>query len=303
MRKFYTVMILTFLMVCSLFSIGIKIQPATFVIQNVEIGKTIDMYNDHGHILRIYGGNRESRYSIEPVKPSDSGTKITGYFDFPNPEFFWTELDTMTVPADISSSTSDDMADNPMYMKIPSNDNYYNRHYMLGVNVQPVLNGNSGNVVLGAYLQFRIETEAKTGVVPEVTGRDEIVFVPSVIELKDVEPGKEYLAHVKIYSGMKFNRHFDVKPLDPNSPVGKITILTSPGFKRVQEHSWLSYTSADNIGDDDNIKLKLISTSPTDLYISLFVPERQKEKRFEELLMIEGDTKSFLRIKFTMKDI
>ncbi len=271
----------------ALFSAGIRIAPATFVVEGVKPGEKIDLYERYGHAIKIWGGATDVLYTFEPVKPSDSNTHITGYFDFRDPSWFDTQLDSVFVP-----KGTEDPVENRMVVEIPDDDRWYNRHWLLGVNVSPVPTDNMGSVVLGAFLQFRIETEPKVDVEPEIMTRQEIVFVPSVIEFNDVEPGQEYLAKTTIYTGSRKTDTYKLYPLDPESPVGRVTILNAPGYKRLPDKSWLYYEP----------EVKIPVGGSEEIYFSLFIPEKTDIKRFEELVMIEGETKGFIRIKINMKE-
>ncbi|MFP4460336.1 MAG: hypothetical protein ACLFSQ_12205 [Candidatus Zixiibacteriota bacterium] len=286
MRK--VVLILLIVIVGIGFGIGIKISPATIVATDIPPGEVIDIYKEYGHIIRVFGAPSNVTYHIEPIKPSEANTKITGYVDIHNPDWFWTEIDTLLVPGPETSVT-----DNPMYIKFPDNDQWYNRHYLVGVSVSPISKEGMGSLVLGAFLQFRLETEAKAGVVPTVFEENEYVFVPSAIELGEIERGKEYINKVEIYTGLYYNHDITLEPLDPESPVGKITILPTPGYKRVHDSTWVFY--------DNNYDIS--SKKPAEAYISVYIPKRTPQGRYEELIFLESSVgNAFLRIRFTIKD-
>ena len=282
MKKLFFLTLVSGLML----SAGIRIAPATFVVEAIEPGESVELYETYGHIIKIWGGNSLVNYSFEPVKPSESGTKITGYYDFPNPSWFSTEHETLVVLPNL-----EDPFENKMYLTVPEGDNWYNRHWLLGVNVSPVLRDDMGSIVLGAYLQLRFESSPKADVVPELEYR-EIVFVPSVLEFNDVEPGKEYLGKVTIFTGNRIPAKYQLYPLDPESPVGKVTILNAPGYRRLPQSDWLYYEP----------EVHIAQRGLYDLYFSLFIPEKPERKRYEELIMIEGHTKGFLRVRIVLAD-
>lgn len=263
-----------------------RISPGTILLQNIPLGDTIDIARDYGHILRIVSSGRKALYTVRPRKPSADRTSATGYSDIQNPDWFFFENDTVVVPAG-------GIGKDKFYLYIPSDSSLFNRHFLAGVNVSPIVTKDMGSIVLGAYLLFRVETEAVEGIEPIELQRDEIVFVPSVITFDSVMQGESYTRFVEIYYGGPRHLVSSLARLDPNSDVARYTILLTPGYTRVPDSTWFDCESP----------VVLTADAPCIIGIKLTVPQNVQKKRYEELLLLDGfQKKAFLRIRINIKN-
>jgi len=281
-----TFFIVLFVLAFLAFGSFIKISPPDFLLQQFPSGKKIDLYEKYGEIIRIYGTDVPLKYQLISVKPSEMNIKITGFYDIPDLDWFSFEDDKVKVPVNGEKLVK-------IFLKVPADDNYYNRHYFVAASVSPAYEKDDyGSLLMGAILQFRFETLPKADVIPEVSP-GEIVFVPSIVEFKDVEVGKEYLYKLKIYSSDEKPTKYTLSTLDPQSDVGRITIERSKGCFRIPpDSSWLYYDSTYTIQKD----------KPVDLYLTLFLKNQPKYFKHEQILLLEGPTKGFVRILIDVKN-
>lgn len=291
MKRIFLISLVGICSITSLiFGIGIRATPATIVLENVPLGKTFDLEKEKGIVISIYNDSDIGyRYHIAAEKPSASDTRATGYFDFPEPAWCWFDRETIT----IEPRTEEKIR---LYMRIPDSTQYYNRHWLVAITITPfeMLTSNyetGASIAVGAYLLYRVETMPRgDGGIKK--NEDELFTVPSVVEFVDVESGKEYEKTVKIISPCN-DKKVMVTRLDPLSEVAKLTILTAPGFIRLNKAEWLSYDSIAVIKDRIGyLKLKLVT------------PQNYNDQNynFEELLLLKcEDKKAFIRIRIFFK--
>jgi hypothetical protein len=272
----------------AVFGARIRVRPPTILLQEAPVGELYDFELLRGQYITIgpIEGNRTYELIAEPA--SHGGSQATGFVDFPDGSWFQLEKDTVFV----ASETEENVR---MWMDIPLNDGYYNHHWLLGIALNPVTPpGSREQIQVGAYLLFRIETEAKAGVVP-ICAEREVVSAPSMLVFEDANPGEEITKVVELFSGYSSSQMAKVYPLDPSSPVAQLTILGTPGFQRLQDPSWLEYPTETVIPG---------TNEPGGPFpITLKIPKGEQIRRFEEILMIEtkNSQPAFIRILVTTK--
>ena len=287
-KTFFLFVIFILLLSNILFSFGLSVTPATIVIQDVEIGKVYDLEAEK--VLRIKIQNNAEmgfRYVVNANIPSESGTQATGYFDFIEPEWCWFDKETLDIEAGGEGYIR-------LYFEIPKDVSFYNRHWLLGITVDPIttLSGNPTTVALAAYLLYRIETVSNTNI-EKVNLYDQMITLPSSVIFDNVVNGKKYIREINIKNTGK-NR-VNIYRLDPESSVAQLTILTSPGFRRLNNQEWLNYDKEVSLNDEGDGKFQL----------SLNIPEETKLNiAYEELIILERITdqkKAFIRVKIIPK--
>ena len=218
----------------TVFASGISVKPGTILIQEVPLGETYDFETRRGQKIVIGPVATDKTYALYAEPASTGGSEATGFFDFPEPNWFDLEMDTI----DIATGEEGHVA---MWMTIPDDEGLYNHHWLLGIPITPVVEPGTGEQIqIGVYLLYRIETEAKAGVVPSCA-RDEVVTAPSRMVFQDVLPGSESSEVIQLFQGRDKSLLFNVHPLDPTSPVAQLTILGTPGFPRLANPEWLEY--------------------------------------------------------------
>ncbi len=264
--------------------IGISVSPGTFVLQDVPVGKMFDISGQIGYFIKIGSQSKPGYYVLTPRKPSDDGTKATGYYDFPNPEWFFTEYETLYVSPKSDAQTA-------MWLKLPDDPSLYNRHFLLGVDVSPIIEETKGMISVGAYLLFRFETEAKAGVVPKLQD-GEMAFAPSVVRFDSLSKGDNKSIDIKFYSWGKKRQPIKLYRLDPESDVAKITIIPTPGYRRAPEGLLYFPEKIWSNSDGEN------------LFIQVALPEEMDYPRLEDFIIAEAPNgnKAFLRVKMTKKN-
>jgi hypothetical protein len=261
--------------------IGISVSPGTFLIQDVPLGKTLDITGTVGYKLQVGGVANRTEFTIVPKKPSADGTKATGYYDFPEPDWFKTGALKIIAKSDSFGSTN-------MWVTLPNDPALYNRHFLLGIDVSPTVETTKGMLAVGAYLLFRFETPAAENVVPSLE-KNEMVFVPSIVDFKAYKAGEAQSKNLKLYSSEKSKQVFKLYRLDPESDVAKLTILVSPGYQRAPEGSVFfpeKITLENGVGK---------------LFVQAAFASVLPYPRVEELIIAESPlgNKAFVRVKIT----
>ena len=282
-RKITLILVSIFLLSIIAVAIGISISPGTFLLQNVPIGKKYDITASAGYRIKIGKESGSTTYILTPRRPSDDGTKATGFYDFPEPSWFHLERDTISLLADSTSTSA-------MWLKFPDDPSLYNRHFLLGVDVSPTVGSTKGMVAVGAYLLYRFETEPKADVVPNLPD-GEIVFVPSVIEFKNLGKSANLSKDLKIFRGGTKKIELKLYRLDPESEVAKYTILLTPGYRRAPEN--IVYFPKKVTLDKDGGKI----------FVQVAYDKQLPYKRLEELIIAESPDgkKAFLRVHLISK--
>ncbi len=279
-----------------IFAAGISIRPGTILLQDAPVGDLYDFYERRMQSIKIGPAEKDIAYNLYPEKASEGGTKATGFYDFPEPEWFILEKETLEV-------REGEVGEVRMWLEIPAEDGLYNHHWLLGIPVTPIsIPGRGAQIQVGAYLLFRIETEAKSGVVP-ICAPEEIVAVPSKLEFLEILPGEEITKVVTLFQGRDMSGLYTVKRLDPESDVARLTILGTPGFPRLSEPGWIEYP--------DTVVIPGADEGGGPFPVTVNIPSGAQVRRFEEILMFEkvetriqtgNETRpAFLRIIVTTK--
>ncbi len=262
--------------------------PATLLLHDVPVGESYDLEKEQGIRIRVTNNSDMGfTYLLKPERPSESGTEATGYFDFPEPDWCWFDQDTLEVEAGEEKTVR-------FFFRIPDSVAYYNRHWLIAIAVTPLstTSGEQSSIALGAYLLYRIETESKSGIKP-FRLENELITLPSMVSFDNVVAGEEYETTVRLLADGRDK--VSVYRLDEKSDVAMLTILTTPGFKRMPARGWLRYDSS----------VRLNKQGIGDLTLRLVVPETEPlDRQYEELLLLERQSngeKSFIRVRITPK--
>ena len=291
MRRELIILILLLFAVHSAFCSGIKITPGTILIQNIPVGKQFDFFDEQGLTIKIYNtDDYPKRYLLSPNRPGEMNTTVTGYFDIFDPSWFSLDTNSVIVPPK-------DTAEIGMRVHIPDNPSWYNRHWLVGIDVSEDTTGKAlpgQAIIMGAYLLYRLETEPSDEVVPETIG-EEIITVPSVLDFGKVRHGEKYQKTMTVYQKVEPTMHMEIHPLDPESDVAKLTILINQPYQRVKDPDWFSYKKRLSVRNGEGKELK----------ITLNVPENAGEvgRYYEEILLLDGKIyKGFVRLHFKLID-
>ena len=270
---------LSFICASLAFAIGISVSPGTFVIQDVPIGEQYDISKRVGYTIRISGVSHQTKFILTPRKPSEDGTIATGYYDFPNPEWFSLECDSV----DVSPEKAGEVA---IWVYLPDDPSLYNRHFLLGVDVSPTVETTRGMLAVGAYLLYRFETLPKADIVPRLQ-YDELAFVPSAVVFDSLKIGDNRSVNVRVHSGSEAKQTLKLYRLDPESDVAKLTILVTPGFQRAPE-GLVFFPEKINLDE-----------SGGKLFVQAAISKEMSYPRLEEIIMVENSNgnKAFLRVR------
>ncbi len=275
-NKIFAFMLLL-MIYCSLMCATIRVSPSTFLIQNVPIGEECNISEKYGYKIKISQISFRTLFYMQPSKPSDIGTSVTGFEDIVDENFFYTKPETMQVAPDSMSSAE-------MYINFPDDKSLYNRHFLLGVDVSEVARQVRGTLAIGAYLILRIETEPNSEAIP-VLDSGGVLFVPSVIEFDTLADNDTVYGNVKLFAAESV--WCELYRLDPSSVVAEKTILLSVGHARVLEGL---------VSFPDSVQATPEGTS---FQIRVTLSERLPRSRMEEIIIAKTseDKKIFFRVK------
>ena len=282
MRQYMLIFFISFAAIVH--GVGISVSPGTFVIQEVSVGEMFDISGQVGYFIKIGAQSNPGYYTITPRRPSDDGTTATGYYDFPQPDWFHTEYGTLYVDPKHDAQTA-------MWLTLPDDPALYNRHFLLGVDVSPIIEDARGMISVGAYLLFRFETEPKAGVVPDLQD-GEMVFAPSVVQFDSLSKGDNKSVDLKFFVWSEQKQPIKFYRLDPESDVARITIVPTPGYRRAPEGIiyFPETMRADNNG--------------ANFFVQVALSEEMNYPRLEDFIIAEAPNgnKAFLRVKMTKKN-
>lgn len=209
---YFAFLILLFPIFC--WSVGLRLSPPTFLLNEFPIGREIDFEKDYGQVLKITNGNPQTiTYHLAAMLPSRVNTKATGFFDLPDSAWVHFDRDTITLTPQQTGQVR-------MYLKIPDEDRYRNQKYLWVVNVEPVETGKGGMISLAVMGLFRVETESKAGV--DVVTSEVPYVSPLITKMTPNHPKK---AQVRVFNNSDKECTYRIVPLDRLSPVAQLTIL------------------------------------------------------------------------------
>ena len=263
--------------VCLVSAIGIRISPATFLVQDVPVGEFFSITKKYGYIIRISQVPASGYYSLTVKKPSEDGQTATGFEDIPDVNWFYLERETLYISNDSAVTCS-------IGVNFPDSAPLYNRHFLVGVEIMPIPESVRGNLLLSAELLFRIETEPKAGIKPKISP-GEFVFVPSAVDFDSLRPNDTVTVEVKLFSGESTLCH--LSRLDPETPVARKTILPTVGYMRIKE-SMIEFPES-----------VLATPQGASIPISLKLSGKLPRPRLEEVIIAEADSAvvAFLRVR------
>ena len=200
---------------------GLRMSPGTFLLTEVPLGRTIDFDQDYGIRLRIQNADSHQTitYSLTALIPSHVDTRATGFFDLPDSS--WVRFDSTFVTLGPMKS-----GEVKMYLTIPDNDAYRNQKYLWVVSIDPVVSSGKGMLSLSTMALYRVETESKPGV--DVMTKEVPYITPSVSTLAVAEKAE---TKVRVINNTNFPKTYRITPLDRESDVARLTILTAKNHR------------------------------------------------------------------------
>ena len=290
MNRKKSALILAATFCASAFGLGFRVSPGTILLHDAPVGKPYDFAAERNQTIRIGPVNYDMTYEIHAEPASVGNSSATGFFDFPNADWFSFAAETVSIAAG-------EVAELPMWLNIPKDEGLYNHHWLLGIPVTPIASGKgAAQIQVGGYLQFRFETEAKADVVPKCA-QNELVAVPSTVRFEDMLPGMERIEIPKLFHGRAHALMYSVERLDPSSDVARITILGTPGYPRLTHPEWIEYPK--------EIVVPGSSEGGGPFPITINIPEGAQVRRFEEILLLKNDQTrpAFIRILVDIKQM
>ncbi|MBN1756556.1 hypothetical protein JW877_10160, partial [bacterium] len=80
--------------------VGLSVAPGTILIEDFPVGDFYDFQEERNYTIRIRNGDDTPHtYTLKAERPSESESRATGFYDIPYPEWFYLEVETVTVAA------------------------------------------------------------------------------------------------------------------------------------------------------------------------------------------------------------
>ncbi len=265
--------------------VGLSVAPGGLAIQQVTPGRTYDLAQRSGVVLRI--SNHDSRprtYRLSANKPSAVGNRkwLPGYLEIPDPTWFWFEQDQVTVQPEGEGVVK-------MYLKVPEGEQYNNQHWTVSIGVQGV--SQPGEMLaLAAYPRYQIETESKQDIGAIPAGP--LGLKPSVLGFEDLPLGKRQEGRITLYNNDAKRQRYTLAvktiPVDPT----REQIVPSPGYAWIPEPRWVSVRKR---------RVTVEGHQNRAVGVRLDIPDKPEHdgKHWEALLWVEpdGGLPRFIRIQ------
>jgi len=268
---------------------GLTAEPGGFIMQNIEPGKVVDIFDKTKIALTIYNrSDAYHTYEIKAGRPEDVGVEgwLKGYSPIPEGSWFRVEKDKIRIPPQSRAHIR-------MFIDIPKEDKYYNQKWVVGLSIRGLPEPGE-KLALAVHPTYYIETLPKEDLKEKPFGK--IGLVPGVKDLGDVSLGiNKKIAKIKIYNNDNKKHTYKVYSFIPEKREGE-RITVSPGYSWIKDISWIVPISK---------KVTIKSNNFREDYIDLILPEDDtlRGKNWEGLLFVEDEEEkaNFCRLRFRVK--
>ena len=252
----------------------IKVSPGAFCIQNVDVGKDLDLGMD---LIISNISDQENAFSIKPLSAGKVRSDwLKGYFQMPDPAWLSFEQDKITVGPNAEGKVR-------MHINIPGEEKYLNQHWIVFVDVTTeALEGAASRSLPVFRAAISANYMIETRVNPDVKERPDGILglVPSAIEAKGVIPGKKFKGAFKIYNNDKGEHDYTVYSYVPQASQKKQDISVTPGYEFVKDKNWVKPVKG-------KIKIKPGSSKTVNINIALPDGDKSADKGWEGILFVQ----------------
>ena len=277
---------------------GIGIQPHIQLIENLPLGKKISL-KQMSEINFCIKNNSDlpHTFMLSIKKPQRT---FQGYKAIPNTSWVWFEKNTITLKPRQKKEI-------PLYFKIPKKEEYYNRHWEVGIIVST--KQEKGELFgLNMETRYQIETESKSDIKINSLNKkllNTFTLIPSVIEFKNLPLGTTVQAQVKLYNNTKEEHFYRVRTISPwRIPQGEF-IPHSREFNWLHQdryHKWAKCFAQGICLEETLSELKIKGKESQTITLKIYLPKTKEfiNKKLECLIFVhsidEGND-AFSRIK------
>jgi len=133
------------------YAAGLRVGPSDITLKNVPVGALYDFEEKHGVLLKIYNDCDETvAYDISSLKSSEINNVPEGYGDIPDAN--WLSFEKERIEIEPHS-----VAKVRMYLKIPHDEGYYGKDWVVSVRVKSIPKAGQG-ISLACHPRIRIKT-------------------------------------------------------------------------------------------------------------------------------------------------
>lgn len=250
-------------------SASLKVSPARFIVHDVEPGRLYDIYKETGLSLTIYNDDDVSRtWVLSTHRPSERGHWEKGYAEIPDARWCWFDKDEIAVEPKSKANAN-------LYLQIPEEEQYYNQHWVVTLNIGGKA---SGGISLAVDIRVQIETKSKV----ELKGRPHGVLGlgPSRIRFEDVRPGSRREGRVLLYNNDDKAHRYTIGSLFADSEIEQRTYLTH-SYDVIPDSKWIGRRKKIKIGAGGTAQVTLVVKIPDDA--------ANFEKKWEDILLVQPD--------------
>lgn len=258
---------------------GIRVSPGAFCIKNVNIGKNLNLGID---LIITNGADEEQEFVIKTLKPSEVKKNwIKGYTEIPDPNWFYYEKDTISIPANSTGKTR-------MYLNIPDEEKYYNQCWMVYALVT-TKTAQGSMFKMAIKPNYSIETVSKADISERPHGI--LGLVPGILTIENRQK-----ALFKIYNNDTVKHEYVVGSYIPKQSFSKQSITLSSGYEWVKNTNWVTLSHTKVLINPGEIK---------EVEVKVEVPEKERalDPGWESIIMVEQDQglPRFVRILISTK--
>ena len=249
---------------------SLKVSPARFMVNDVEPGRTYDLYKETGVRLAVFNEDAvEQTWVLTAHRPSERGRWETGYGEIPDAAWCWFGENEITVPPN-------SVGYGHLFLRVPGEEQYYNQHWIVALNVA----GKTGGlgVSLAIDIRVQIETKSKKGLKKAPHGL--LGIEPSAVHFENVRPGVPEQASVLVYNNDDREHTYTVGSLFMEQKHEPKTYLQQ-SYDLLPERTWIENTPTLTIKPGGTARLSL----------ALNVPDKAEHfgKKWEDCILVKPD--------------
>lgn len=277
---------------------GMGLGPALFKIQNVPLGKPLDVKKSSGVSFFVDNDSAEEQVCvIKSARPSQAGLADweQGYDEVPDVTWFRLDKESLNVPAKSKAEVG-------LTIEIPDKPEYYNCKWVLAV---VLASGNKNGIGVGLAVAARVQIETLQSMDKNSGNGATLATVPGAIDITG-RPGAAFKESVQLQNNSDKVLHcIPERLLQVYPDAYKHSRYTSGGFNAIIEETWLNtvvdpFTLKPGKKKDVSIRGKIpITAMPGERWEELvFIRADEEAKKNTVKPSEQRQVRTFFRIRF-----